>query len=70
MTNFPEAFDRFALQILSADLSDEAHRRFQSLARMTALEKDRVLDFDDTRAQLVFVAYPTIHRVPNDASRT
>ena len=56
MTNFPEAFDRFALQILSADLSDEAHRRFQSLARMTALEKYRVLDFDDTRAQLVFVA--------------
>ena len=55
MTSFPEAFESFALKILSPDLSDAAHLRFQALARQGALEKDRSLDFDGNSSQLIFV---------------
>lgn len=57
MTNFPEAFDRFARKILSANLSDAAHLRFQSLARLVALDRDRALEFEGTSSQLIFVGH-------------
>lgn len=56
MTNNPDAFDRFARKILTADLPDAAQQRFRSLARMVALDRERSLDFDGGSAQLVFVS--------------
>lgn len=56
MISFAEAFEQFASRMLPSGLTDAAHLRFQSCARLSSLAKDHTIEFDEAVPQLVMVA--------------
>ena len=55
MTTYPDTFCQFARRVLPSSMTDDAHLRFQRLARRHDLRSEAPLQFDKPGEQLVFL---------------